>query len=199
MHFEQSCWAEPDLYLMADESLIDTAERATFRICQLDKHPEPVLLPDQPWEGGDGEKPRPVQQDPLDGSVLYGPEEEAYTLWYRPHSRLMSSCHNHATGQVMQREGSGTCLATSTDGIHWEKPVVGTVRYGNTYANNMIKVAQGAMLQDHLSGVAPNHIPGAEHQLVATVFSKFAVRFVRYNIKTTRRFCCFSSSKRSYN
>lgn len=173
MRFEQPSWVDPDLYLMADEALVETAERAAFRVCRLDKHPEPVLLPEQPWEGGDGERPRPVQQDPLDGSVLYAPEEETYYLWYRHHSRLLSNSFNHATGRRVLCEGAGTCLATSRDGLHWEKPVVGTVRFGGSYANNMVRVAQGAMLQDHLSGVVPNHLPGQEGRLVATVFSKF--------------------------
>ena len=68
-----------------------------------------------------------MQQDPLDGAVLYAPEQERYTLWYRPHSRLMSSSYNHATGQAMQREGAGTCLATSADGIPWEPHVPPTL------------------------------------------------------------------------
>lgn len=66
MRVQESCYADPTLYLLADEALIDSAERATFRLCPMEKAPEPVLLPTMPWEGGDRGEARPVQQDPVD-------------------------------------------------------------------------------------------------------------------------------------
>ena len=44
-------WAEPDLYILADEDLIESSEKAVRRLCPIAKHPEPVLVPHWSDEG----------------------------------------------------------------------------------------------------------------------------------------------------
>ena len=172
MHIVEHSWADPDLYVMADEGLIDDAENADFRICPMRKAPEPVLLPDQPWEGGDGEKPLGINQDPLDGTVLWDAEAEKFYCWYRSHNRLIRSIGGH-TGGTLRPQGSRVCYAISRDGIEWEKPRVGLVAYENSFENNMVPVAQGPIQSNHLSGVVVNRVPGHEAPLAGTVHSRF--------------------------
>ena len=72
----QTDWSEPDLFLMADDTLIEEADNATFRLCPLEKEPQPIMLPTETWEGGDGKSTLPVHQDPIDGSVTYDAENQ---------------------------------------------------------------------------------------------------------------------------
>lgn len=172
MRVQESCYADPTLYLLADEALIDSAERATFRLCPMEKAPEPVLLPTMPWEGGDRGEARPVQQDPVDGTVLYDPHEKKFHLWYRTHNNLLS-LPSVREGSCAPPQGSGTCYATSPDGIHWDKPNLGLVNWRQSCDNNMFTVAVPPVKTHHLSGVVPNYVPGLDAQLIGTVYSHY--------------------------
>jgi hypothetical protein len=178
MRFTQPDWAEPDLYLMADEGLVDSAAGATFALCPLAKADEPVLRPTEPWEGGRDGQPQPVHQDPLDGSVLYEPDTGLYHLWYRTHNRLIKNCSDPALGDAYNRrgfrtEGSVVCHAVSADGLAWERPPAGRLLYEQSRANNMVPVAVPPVMDDHLSGVLPNYLPDRGSDLVATVYSTY--------------------------
>ena len=176
--FGQHDWADPELLLMVDESLVASAEEATFRLCPMDKAPEPVLKPTEVWEGGDGTHPRPVQQDPISGDVLYDARAKRFHGWYRTHNRMIRDSTDPAAGdnhniRSFKTQGSVVCYATSEDGLNWTKPVVGTVKFDGSYDNNMVRVAVGPVLSDHLSGVVPNYLPDATSKLVGSVFSSY--------------------------
>jgi hypothetical protein len=85
--WNQPDWAEPDLFLMADEALIEQVDNATFKFCPLESEPQPVLLPTETWEGGDGQSTRPAHDGGLDGTVLYDAQNEHYVLWYHTCNR----------------------------------------------------------------------------------------------------------------
>ncbi|HOL67428.1 MAG TPA: hypothetical protein PKX93_08240 [bacterium] len=159
MNCHEPCWVEPDLFLMADQNLVEKAERAEFTVCQMEKHPEPVLLPEQPWEGGDGKHPGTVQQDPIDGSVLFDPAENQFHCWYRIHSRLATV--------------SNVGYAVSRDGFHWEKPPLGLVPWEQSPKNNLVPLCVPPVKSHHLSGVVPNYLPELPARLIATVYSHF--------------------------
>jgi hypothetical protein len=175
--FEETLWAEPDLFLMADPDLITSSHNATFHLCPMQKADGPQLLPIMPWEGGDGSKVRPVHQDPIDGSVLFDPHRHLFHLWYRTHNRELSTVADPAAGDNHTRaafhiEGSNCCYAVSEDGQNWQRPRVGQVRWRGSYDNNMFRVAVPPVLTDHLSGVVPNYT-GSGPRLVCTVYSAF--------------------------
>jgi len=172
MSYSETCFADPTLYLLADATLVEECAGVTCRLLPLEKHPEPVLRPIMPWEGGDGAKPRPVQQDPLDGSVLYDPQQQLFHLWYRTHNNLLTLASVREGSQVPP-EGSGVCYATSRDGLHWERPALGRMVWEQSTANNMVPVADDKVHTHHLSGVVPNYVPGLEGALVGTIYSHF--------------------------
>jgi len=177
--FELPDWHDAALFLALDESWIESAEGARLEICALEKHPEPVLRPDQPWEGADANGPRPSHQDPLLGHVIRDLELDRYLLWY--HS--MSQMHGRASDAAMMGAeakdwsmpggGSRICLATSLDGLHWEKPDLGQVSYFGSRHNNMIPLPGAPLLSDHLSAVFPTRHANAATPLAASVYSEF--------------------------
>ncbi|MCM8770035.1 MAG: hypothetical protein NC911_10305, partial [Candidatus Omnitrophica bacterium] len=157
--WQEPVWAENDLFLMADQKLVEKAEKATFSVCQMEKHPEPVLIPEQTWEGGNGKHSKPVHQDPVDGSVLFDPEQEKFHCWYRIHSRLATA------GNVG--------YAISRDGLNWEKPVVGLVQFEQSLKNNLVPISVPPIKSQHLSGVLPNYLDSLPAKLIGTVYSSF--------------------------
>ncbi len=169
--WNQPDWVEPDLFLMADDQFIETADGATWELCPIEKETQPVLLPTQPWEGGDGQNARAVHQDPLDGSVLYDAENKCYVMWYRTHNRLLDAT-----------SASVTCMATSKDGVHWEKPARGQIYWNGSYDNNMLRVDIGPVQKQHLSGVVPNYVENAQSELVGTIYSTFNDELYPYGI-----------------
>jgi len=93
--------------LFIDDFLVASSTGLSARQHQARKHPaNPLLVADQPWEH------RWVQ---IYGDVRYDASEGLFRMWYITD-----------TGDLFP-ERSNTCLATSRDGIRWEKPLIGTV------------------------------------------------------------------------
>jgi hypothetical protein len=76
----------------------------------------PVLVADQPWEG----------LVYLYGTVLPNESGTGYRMWY--HTLRPSDTNN---------DGSLELYATSTDGIHWTKPILNLRSWHGSTANNM--------------------------------------------------------------
>ena len=105
-----------DRQLFMDDYLIGRFENVRLRVHEPIRCPE-VLLWDKPWEGNSSTY----------GSVLYDPENKRYLMYY------LGSCGNNGNGAP--RHPSCACLMTSTDGIHWDRPVTGVEFEGNTETN----------------------------------------------------------------
>ena len=91
--------------LFVDQVLVREAANVAFSLHPARKHPEnPLVKADQPWEGWRLE---------IYGNVLYDEEERLFKMWY--------------IGEEPEAfPHYATFYATSKDGIHWEKPLVGT-------------------------------------------------------------------------
>jgi len=90
--------------LFVDRLLVDSTDGVAFTQHQGQTHPQnPLVVPDQPWEGWRLE---------IYGSVIYDEDEQIFKMWYIGESP--EDFPDYAT-----------MYATSTDGIHWEKPLVG--------------------------------------------------------------------------
>lgn len=123
--------------LFLDDHLIGRMDNVYRVLHQPVKHPEnPILVPEYPWEGT-GASPH---------MVIYDEEEGIYKLWYtsfRVHDSLpgfedlskVAGIHGknsvEAAGlDIRQKKGGplnvySHCYATSTDGVHFEKPPLG--------------------------------------------------------------------------
>jgi len=104
------------LYLIWDPRLQGVGDNCQVKVHQFTRHPaNPVLQAEHPWEYA-GPFPR-VQ---LYGSVLWEPDNQLFKMWY-----------------YVPIPGHGVAYATSTDGIHWHKPVLGLCEYAGTKQNNL--------------------------------------------------------------
>jgi hypothetical protein len=86
--------------LFVDDFLIEhTTLKRSYHVPQY--HAEnPILRPDKPWEQQDGAR----AAAPFSDGVFYDPKDKLFKMWY-------------VGGYI-----ASTCLATSRDGIHWDKP-----------------------------------------------------------------------------
>jgi len=105
--------------LFVDKVLVRETDRVWFTQHQGKKHPaNPVLKPDRPWEGW---------LTYVYGDVLYDHEEKIFKMWYLAGNKTDYFDHNTIT-----------CYATSKDGIHWDKPEVGTLQSKNGKPHNAV-------------------------------------------------------------
>jgi hypothetical protein len=109
--------------LFVDKLVIRESEGVSFELQQAKKHPaNPLVKVDRPWEGWRLE---------IYGSVIYDEEENLFKMWYLAESP--EDFPHYAT-----------LYATSTDGVNWEKPLVGTIESRRGGKHNA--VADGYLL-----------------------------------------------------
>jgi hypothetical protein len=85
-------------YPILDGSVVESTNNVEFRVNVVEKIPDPVIVPDRPWENN---------MSLIFGSVLRDPAGK-FRMWYM--------C-----------AGGDVAYATSDDGISWEKPSLGLV------------------------------------------------------------------------
>ena len=98
----------------------------------------PILRPERPWEGNDV-RPR---------YVVFDEKDQIFKMWYI--ARTMTA-HQGQDEIVVEGEHEGvTCLATSEDGLHWERPNLGLVEFRGSTENNILleESLRGAFFQD---------------------------------------------------
>lgn len=112
--------------LFLDDEMLEMTASVTRKIHQPTKHRlNPVLRPEHWWEGN--------CVFPL--ATLYDREEKLFKTWYR-------------TGPLdipekMDGHASYTAYATSTDGVHWEKPHLGAVSIAGRKDHNVVLASEG--------------------------------------------------------
>ena len=118
-------------YLFLDLHHITRIEGLYRRMRQPQRHPEnPILRGENPWESVAS----------LYGTVLYDPQESLFKMWY------LTGPYVDGMVEVRQRQALGNitllAYATSTDGVHWEKPILNQVDFEGSTANNLIDVGR---------------------------------------------------------
>ena len=96
--------------LFLDDHVIARTEGVTRRVNQGRKRPEPVIVPDRPWERNSAL---------LFGSVIHDREEGVFKVWY------------HASGHVG--------YAVSDDGLVWRKPELAVVEWQGRKTNLVVE------------------------------------------------------------
>ncbi|MGI5832205.1 MAG: hypothetical protein ACOX6D_06695 [Thermoguttaceae bacterium] len=112
----QPIFVGDDRQLFMDDYLLGSSENVRIKVHEPIRCPE-VLLWNKPWEGNGS----------VYGSVLYDPTAKRYLMYYS------GSCGDNGSGAPLH--SSCFCLMTSSDGIHWERPVTGVEFEGNTETN----------------------------------------------------------------
>ena len=101
--------------LFVDDFLIEnTTLKQTFH--QAEYHPaNPIIKPEKPWETAG----KSTMAYAYSGGAWYDPEDELFKLWYSA-GLCLPEMRGYGTNYL--------CLATSKDGIHWEKPNLGHIK-----------------------------------------------------------------------
>lgn len=128
--------------LFIDQLIVRKAERVWFSQHQGKKHPQnPLITGDQPWE-----KPGWAA---LHGTVIFDEQEQVFKLWYG----VLGDETNPGGDYGFDYE---TGYAYSRDGIHWTKPLVGTVQAKNGKPHNVVADARTAGVIKDLNDPDPN-------------------------------------------
>ncbi len=109
-----------DAPLVSQRGIVRTIHPARTR-------PVPVLQAERPWEG---------DRVYTYGSVAYDPAEKLFRLWYMSRSQRPGG-----SKPAPQLRGDGqdvVLLATSRDGVSWDRPNLGLHRYDDSTANNIV-------------------------------------------------------------
>ena len=109
-------------FLVIDDDHLLSVHGLTRKVNQAVKHPEPVFKLDAPWDTN------PMEMFNYN-NVLYDAEEKLFRMWYV------------VTGQNPDEyweRGRKTAVATSTDGIHWDRPIMNMVDVNGSTENNYI-------------------------------------------------------------
>jgi len=130
-----------DRFLFLDESLLDGVQGAELHV-NPPRFDALVLIADRPWETGGITSY---------GNVFWDPIAAEYRLYYVPVCWEVDP-------------GFGLALATSDDGVHWEKPELSVVEWKGSTANNLVIWAQreGTVLID------PNAIPERRYAFLSS-------------------------------
>jgi hypothetical protein len=168
-------WAEPDLYLLADEDVVETCEKAVRRLCPIEKQENPIIVPDKPWEGCRSENEPNSLQDPFYSVVLFDPVERMFRCWYNAYDRFV----NRVNVPPLANQGSSCCYAASSDGVTWEKPFVRQVLYQGSLANNIVRFmdraakANPSVLAEQAWSIFPCSAPESEDRFAASLYTQY--------------------------
>ncbi len=116
--------------LFVDDYLIESMTNTRQVLNRAEKVPDnPVLRPERPWEGNDVR----LHQ------VFFNDAEQRFNMWYQ--GRRYSA--EQGDGEVIvsgehEKPGPVICLATSEDGVSWERPNLGLVEFEGSRDNNIL-------------------------------------------------------------
>ena len=124
--------------LFIDDYLIESLlhARRVLNPAQKSSH-NPIFPADRPWEGTYNQV----------NYVYYDEAQRHFKMWYttcRYVTRFITDPASKSYNRVKPLLAEGSmrpCLATSQDGIHWEKPALGLVEFAGSRANNLLPSA----------------------------------------------------------
>jgi len=103
--------------LFVDQVLVREARKIAFTLHPARKHPaNPVVRADKPWEGWRLE---------IYGNVIHDTDEALFKMWYIGEDPKLLPHY-------------AAYYATSKDGVHWDKPLVGTVKLKGFDKHNVV-------------------------------------------------------------
>ena len=118
--------------LFLDDYLIESmtdAKRGVNPAVKVDHNP--VLRAERPWEGN----------HLAGGKVIYDEAEGLFKMWYTGTNLRVDPERKKGGAWGIQLLGADEpvkCLATSEDGIHWERPTLGLVEFQGSKENNIL-------------------------------------------------------------
>ena len=137
--------------LFVDMADVDLGERVERLFHTAVKQPQPVLRQQAPWECHSG----------MCGSVIYDADEGRFKAWYM--AGHWAEGHEHVQ-----------CLATSTDGIRWERPELGLHEALGSRRNNIVIPCSHHEGKDHWESMLKDpHDPDDQRRYKALGWSSY--------------------------
>ncbi len=133
--------------LFLDDWLIDRMENVARWVHRASKEPSnPILKPERPWEG----------KRILYSNVIYDYNQEHFKLWYnvRPQSENL------------------LCLATSSDGLQFQRPSLGLRDFESSRDNNLVLLPKGA---NEARVFRDDHDPQRRYKMVFMKFETYGI------------------------
>ncbi len=116
-------------HLFVDDFFIESMAGLTRATHQPQRHPgNPILTGSSPWEHWSVE----VNGRP----VLYDEERRKFRMWYGS-----PRVQDNAPQKIRYR----VCYGESTDGVHWEKPILRQVEWEGSRENNLLRWGENWM------------------------------------------------------
>ena len=139
---ESQVVADRQKYFIFDTLIIAEKTNVTLEQGTVRKSPRnPLMVEDQPWE---------LRYDNLYANVSYDPVVKKYLCWYNPfikwgaveavkrgEEKKEDFWQAHTSGKY-KGWATGVTLATSTDGLTWEKPKLGLADWKGSRENNIV-------------------------------------------------------------
>ena len=102
-----------------------------YRITEVEERPvrfsnEPIIIPDKPWET--------FIQAPF---AIYDEEDKLFKMWYSTSHYLPGYEPGWETNLEVGNCGKFVCYAESKDGVHYVKPELDIVPFGEWKKNNI--------------------------------------------------------------
>jgi len=136
--------------LVIDDAFLAEIHNLKRKVNQAVKHPEPVVKLDAPWN---------QKTDTFNYvNVIYDHQEKLFKMWYVVTGMF--------PGEYWER-GRKTAYATSTDGIHWKKPIMNMVEVNGSKKNNYIIPEMLSLTYTIIQD--PSDIPARKYKMIFQV------------------------------
>lgn len=114
------------------------------------QHPDPVLLPDRPWEA----------MGIAGYNTVLREADGRFRMWYGAMMKI-----------GLPQEGAiRLCYAESADGLHWEKPALGLIPFQGSRENNIVAPPLERQSQQGATVYRDEHAPAAARYKLWTKF-----------------------------
>ncbi|MBI3922840.1 MAG: hypothetical protein HY318_15575 [Armatimonadetes bacterium] len=138
-------------FLVIDDEHLLEIDNLQRKVNQAEKHPEPVMRLDAPWD-----KPDECFNYL---NVLYDDQDKVFKMWYSVLSR----------GDEWFANGRFLAYATSRDGIHWERPILNRIECNGSTENNYLTHNMQGFCGSII--IDPSDIPSRRYKMLFMVSS----------------------------
>ena len=139
-------------FLLIDDQSLVKSHNLTRRVNQATKRPQPVMTLDAPWD---------TDRDLLNiVTIIYDEDERIYKMWYT----LMRWQGETSDGP------RGVAYATSEDGVHWKKPVLGLIEDNGSRENNLVIPFMRQFAYSIIKD--PSDVPARRYKMIFDAFGE---------------------------
>jgi hypothetical protein len=143
--------------LLFDHLFLEKSKGIRLRVNVPYQDPQPVLMPDRPWEGLGIGAYNTVMRD-----------KGRFRMWYD------ALAPDEGSADVPDAAPKGSrrmvCYAESEDGIHWKKPDLGLIPYGDSNRTNIVAPPSAGANQQGASVFRDDRAPASERYKLWTKY-----------------------------